>query len=46
MLLLNEVYVSTTPGDAFGVPQCLRLSYANSIDELKEAIKRIKEVIR
>jgi aspartate aminotransferase len=45
MLLLNEVYVSTTPGDAFGVPQCLRLSYANSIDELKEAVKRIKDVI-
>lgn len=44
MLLLYEALVSTTPGDAFGVPECLRISYANSMDELEMAMNRIQEV--
>lgn len=45
MLLLYEGMVSTTPGDAFGVPECLRLSYANSMEELEKAMERIKDVL-
>lgn len=45
MILLNEGHVSTTPGDAFGVPECLRLSYANSMQELEKAMNRIEVVV-
>ena len=45
MLLLNEALVSTTPGDAFGVPECLRISYANSMEELEKAMERIKNLL-
>jgi aspartate aminotransferase len=41
LALLNSHYVSTTPGDAFGVPECLRISYANSMEELEKAMHRI-----
>lgn len=40
--LLVEHNVATVPGDAFGSPENLRLSYAASIDELKVAVERIK----
>jgi len=45
MLLLNEALVSTTPSDAFGVPECLRISYANSLEELEKAMKRIIKLL-
>jgi len=45
MLLLYEALVSTTPGDAFGVPECLRISYANSMEELEKAMDRIKNLL-
>lgn len=45
MLLLNEVFVSSVGGDAFGAPNNLRISFAASDDNLKEAIKRIKECL-
>ena len=45
MLLLNEALVSTTPGDAFGVPECLRISYANSMEELEKAMERINNLL-
>lgn len=45
MYLLNEVHVSTVTGSAFGAPECIRLSYAASEDDLREAIKRIKEAL-
>ncbi|MGK4566990.1 pyridoxal phosphate-dependent aminotransferase [Flavobacterium sp. 3HN19-14] len=45
MYLLGEANVATVTGDAFGNPNCIRLSYATSEDQLKEAIKRIKEVL-
>ncbi len=41
--LLVDHYVATVPGDAFGAPLNLRLSYAASIDELKEATDRIRK---
>lgn len=40
--LLSEALVATTPGDAFGCPKNIRLSYAASEDILLEACKRIK----
>lgn len=45
LLLLEEAHVATVTGEAFGSPNCLRISYAASEAELKEAIKRIKEVL-
>lgn len=45
MLLLEEANVATVTGEAFGAPDCIRLSYAASVSQLQEAIKRIKEVL-
>lgn len=41
MYLLNTVYVALVPGDAFGNPDCIRLSYATSRAQLREAVDRI-----
>ncbi|MBO8093540.1 MAG: pyridoxal phosphate-dependent aminotransferase [Prosthecochloris sp.] len=41
--LLLEHHVATVPGDAFGAPENLRLSYAASIAELEEAVRRIRK---
>lgn len=41
--LLKDHYVATVPGDAFGAPENLRLSYAASIDELTEAVNRMRK---
>lgn len=43
MYLLEEAKVATVTGEAFGDPNCIRLSYAASEKEIKEAIRRIKE---
>ncbi|SNS64554.1 aspartate aminotransferase [Belliella buryatensis] len=43
--LLEEANVSVVTGAAFGAPDCVRLSYAASEEELKEALKRIKEAL-
>src|SRR5665811_1134674 len=40
--LLDKAQVATVGGDAFGAPDCLRISYATSDDLLVEAVKRIK----
>ncbi len=45
MLLLEKANVATVTGDAFGAPNCIRISYAASQDELKEAIRRIAELL-
>jgi aspartate aminotransferase len=45
MLLLEEANVATVTGEAFGAPDCLRLSYAASVEQLQEAVRRIKEVL-
>ncbi|MBT4467444.1 MAG: pyridoxal phosphate-dependent aminotransferase [Lentimicrobiaceae bacterium] len=42
MYLLNEVYVALVPGEAFGSPECIRISYAASKEVIKEAVERIK----
>ncbi len=43
MYLLEDAQVSVVTGDAFGDPECFRLSYAASEEELKTAISRIKD---
>ncbi len=45
MLLLEEAHVATVTGEAFGNPDCIRISYAASEAQIREAIKRIKEVL-
>jgi aspartate aminotransferase len=42
MYLLEEYGLAAVPGDAFGEPAGIRLSYATSMEELKEGIKRLK----
>ncbi|RZJ33649.1 MAG: pyridoxal phosphate-dependent aminotransferase [Flavobacterium sp.] len=45
MYLLAEAAVATVTGDAFGNPDCIRLSYATSENLLIEALRRIKEAL-
>ena len=45
LYLLEEALVATVTGEAFGEPDCIRISYAASQDQIIEAIKRIKEVV-
>jgi len=45
MYLLSEANVATVTGDAFGNPNCIRISYATSEALLTEAFKRIKEAL-
>ncbi|WP_299105119.1 pyridoxal phosphate-dependent aminotransferase [uncultured Tenacibaculum sp.] len=45
MLLLEEANVATVTGEAFGAPNCIRLSYAASELQLREAVKRIKAIL-
>ena len=42
MYLLNSCYVAFVAGDAFGNPECVRISYAAADDKLMEAMGRIK----
>jgi aspartate aminotransferase len=42
MYILNNAHVSLVDGAAFGAPNCVRLSYAASDDNLREALRRIK----
>jgi aspartate aminotransferase len=42
MYLLNEAHVSTVSGDAFGQPGYIRISFANSMENIEEGFKRLK----
>ena len=44
LYLLEVGRVATVAGDAFGDPDCFRMSYATSDDNIREALRRIKEV--
>lgn len=46
MYLLNEAQVAVVTGEAFGNPNCIRLSYATSKDQLTTAINRIAEALK
>jgi len=43
MWLLNNAHVSVVTGEAFGDPNCIRISFAASDENLKEAVRRMKE---
>ena len=45
LYLLEEAHVATVTGEAFGNARCLRLSYATSEKDLREALRRIKEAL-
>ena len=45
MYILEKAHVATVGGDAFGDPDCFRMSYATSDDNISEAMRRIKEVL-
>ena len=44
-LILNKAGVVMVPGTPFGAPGYVRLSFACSMEELKDAIQRLKEVL-
>lgn len=45
MYLLNVAHVSTVTGRAFGSPECIRLSFANSLDKIEQAYARIAKAL-
>lgn len=45
LYILEKAHVSLVTGEAFGDPDCLRLSYAASEADLREAVRRIKETL-
>ena len=45
MYLLRNAHVSTVAGSAFGEPNCIRISYAASRDEITRGVERIKNAL-
>lgn len=45
LYLLEEAHVATVGGDAFGAPDCFRMSYATSDDNIVKAMSRIKTAL-
>ncbi|MFA6820234.1 MAG: aminotransferase class I/II-fold pyridoxal phosphate-dependent enzyme, partial [Bacteroidaceae bacterium] len=45
MFLLEVAHVASVGGDDFGSPDCIRLSYATSEENIREAMKRIRETV-
>lgn len=45
LYILNEAHVSLVTGQAFGAANCVRISYAASDEDLKEALSRIKQAL-
>ena len=46
MFLLENALVATVTGDAFGNPNCIRISYAASKEKITEAVSRIKKLLK
>jgi aspartate aminotransferase len=46
MVLLENALVATVTGDAFGNPNCIRISYAASKEKIIEAVSRIKKLLK
>jgi aspartate aminotransferase len=42
---IEEAGVAMVPGSAFGVPGCMRISFATNMENIKEGIKRIKDIL-
>jgi aspartate aminotransferase len=45
MYLLNTAHVSSVMGDAFGEPNCVRFSFANSMQNIEKGWARIKDAL-
>jgi aspartate aminotransferase len=45
MYLLNEGHVSTVTGTAFGEPDCIRISFANKIENIEKGLQRLKTAL-
>jgi aspartate aminotransferase len=45
MYLLNKAHVSTVTGSAFGDDDCIRISFANSMENIEKGFLRIKEAL-
>ncbi|HKP31410.1 MAG TPA: pyridoxal phosphate-dependent aminotransferase [Chitinophagaceae bacterium] len=45
MYLLNTAHVSTVTGRAFGEPDCIRISFANSMEKIEEGMRRISNAL-
>jgi len=45
LYLLEKAHVATVGGEAFGSPECFRMSYATSDENITEALRRIKEAV-
>jgi aspartate/methionine/tyrosine aminotransferase len=43
--LLEEAHVAVVPGEAFGAPGYMRLSYACSLDNIREGVRRIRQAL-
>ena len=46
MFLLEKALVATVTGDAFGNPNCIRISYAASKKQISIAVDRISKVLK
>jgi aspartate aminotransferase len=46
MYLLNTAHVSTVTGRAFGEPDCIRISFANSMEKIESAMERISNAMK
>lgn len=46
MYLIQQAHVALVPGDAFGAPACIRISYAASMATLKEALDRLVRALQ
>ncbi|MDQ6815465.1 MAG: aminotransferase class I/II-fold pyridoxal phosphate-dependent enzyme, partial [Bacteroidota bacterium] len=45
MYLLHTANVSTVTGSAFGAPNCIRIGFANSMENIEKGFSRIKDAI-
>lgn len=45
MYILNTAHVSTVTGSAFGAPKCIRIGFANSMENIEKGFKRIKDAL-
>ncbi len=44
--LLTEIHIATVAGTPFGAPNCIRLSFASSMDTLEEAMRRLEKFVK
>lgn len=45
MYLLESGHIATVPGSAFGAPNCIRISFATSDENLEKAMERLKNAL-